>query len=105
PEGERLVGLDDPPAQDEVEGAAEPDDPRQALRPTVDQRDAEAPLGEAQPGALGRDPQVAPQRQLEAARQAPPLDRRDSRLRGDPTRESERAAGVVETRGERLDRL
>ena len=66
-----LVDVDDPAAQDHVECPAQPDDARQALGPAVHQRHAPAALGEAQLGALGRDPQVAPQRQLQTAGQAP----------------------------------
>jgi len=45
-EAERLGRPDQPPGEDEVERAAEPDDARQSLRAAVDQRDAEAALGE-----------------------------------------------------------
>ena len=51
------------------------------------------------------DPQVAPQRQLEPAGQAPAGDRGDRRLRRDHAREAERAARVVQARAEALDRL
>ena len=70
-----------------------PDDPRQPLGAAVDQRDPEAPLGEAEPRGLGGDPQVAPQRQLEAAGQAPARDRGDRRLRRREPREAHRALG------------
>ena len=61
--------------------------------PAVYQGDPEAPLREAQAGGLGGDSQVAPQRQLEPAGQAPAGDRRDGRLRRGETRESHRPLG------------
>ena len=74
------VGLDDAAGEDQVERAPEPDDPRQPLRAAVDQRHAPAALGEAERRALGGDAQVAPQRELQSARQAPARDRGDRRL-------------------------
>ena len=101
----RLGGVDDAAGEDQVQRAPEPDDPRQPLRAAVDQRDAPAPLGEAELRPGRRDPQVAPQRELEAAGQAPALDRGDRRLRRRQPREPERALGRLQARGERLDRL
>src|SRR3954452_2242776 len=72
-----LVGLsrvDDAAAEDQVEPAPGADDPGRPLGPAVHQRNAPAALGEPDPGVLGRDPQVAPQRQLEPAGQAPARD-------------------------------
>ena len=88
---ERLARVDDAPGQDQVERAAEADDARQPLGAAVDQRDAPAPLGEAELRARGRDAQVAPQRQLEPAGQAPAGDRGDRRLARRQAREPERA--------------
>ena len=69
---ERLLRIDDASGEDQVECPAETDDARQPLRAAVDQRHAPAPLGIAEPRALGRDAQVAPQRELEPAGQAKP---------------------------------
>ena len=44
PHAERLLRVDDPPGEDQVERAAEPDDPRQPLGAAVDQRHAQAAL-------------------------------------------------------------
>ena len=77
----------------------------QPLRAAVDQRDAPAALGEAERRALGGDPQVAPQRQLEPAGQAPARDRGDRRLRRRQAGEAQRPVLEVEARRERLDRL
>ena len=97
------------------ERPAQADDPRQPLGAAVDQRDAPAPLGEAEAGVLGRDPQVAPERQLEAAGQAPAGDRRDRRLRrrqaGEPIgpsgrcRARRRSLARRDARGRRRGRL
>src|SRR5205823_3076447 len=64
-----------------------------------------APLREPERGALSGDTQVAPQRELEPAGQAPAGDRGDRRLRGRQAREPERALGRAEARRERLDGL
>jgi hypothetical protein len=97
--------VDHPPGEDEVERAAEADDPRQPLGAAVDERDAPPALGEAERRALGGDPQVAPQGELEAAGQAPAADGGDRRLRRRAPREAQRAARVAQARGEGLDRL
>ena len=55
PIAQRLGGVDDAPGEDQVERAAQADDPRQALRAAVDERDAPAALGEAEARALGGD--------------------------------------------------
>jgi hypothetical protein len=101
----RLVGLDDAAREDHVERAAQAHDARQALRAAVDQRDAEAALGEAEPAGLGGDAQVAPQRQLEPPGQAPAGDRGDRGLRRDQAGEAERAVVELQPRPEGLDRL
>ena len=99
---ERLAGLDHPPGEDHLQRPAHADDPRQPLGAAVDQRHAEAPLGEPEPARLGGDPQVAPQRQLEPAREAPARDRGDRRLRGAQPGEAERPVGaLVEPGGDR----
>ena len=101
----RLAGVEHAPAEDHVERAAHPHDAGQPLGAAVDQRDAEAALGEAQARGLGRHPQVAPQRQLEAAGQAPAGDRGDRGLGRDEPREAQRALGGVEAVAQRLERL
>ena len=50
----------------------------------------------------GRQPQVAPERQLEPARQAPAVDRRDRRLRGGEPAEAHRPGRVLDVEVERL---
>ena len=77
---ERLGGVDLAAGEDQVERAAEPDDARQPLRAAVDQRHAPAALQAPEARVLARDPQVAPERQLEPAGHAPAADRRDRRL-------------------------
>ena len=99
--GQRLVGVDEPAGEDQVQRAAHADDARQALRAAVDQRHAPAALGEAERRALGGDPQVAPQRELEAAGQAPAGDRGDRRLGRRQAGEAQRPVGVVEARRRR----
>src|SRR2546422_486641 len=91
------------PAPPRPSPAAEPDDARHALRAAVDQRNAPAALGKTQLRALGCDAQVAPQRQLEAPRQAEARDRRDGGLGGSQPREPERPPGQPQALGERLD--
>ena len=75
-----LAGADLAASQDHVEGAAVTDQPRQPHRAAVDQRHAPAPAKHAEPGALRGHAQVAPQRELEAARHGVPLDGGDHRL-------------------------
>ena len=103
PEALGLLDVDHPAGDHEVERAPAADDARQPLGAAVDQRHAEAPLGEAEPGARRGDPQVAPQRELEAAGQAPAGDGGDRRLGRGEAGEAERAAGGVSF--ERLERL
>src|SRR4051812_7312140 len=105
PDRQRLVCRDQPPGEDQVERPPQADDARQSLSAAVDKRDAEAPLREPERGSLCCDPQVAPQRQLHAARQAPAGDRGDRGLGRDPACEAERAGGGGEPWSERLDRL
>jgi hypothetical protein len=76
-----LLGLDDPPAEDHVEGAAHSDDPWEPLGAAVDQRHPPAALGEAELRRLGADPEVAPERQLQPSSERPAGDCGDRRLR------------------------
>src|SRR4051794_27113405 len=75
-----LARLDHPAGEDEVERSAEADDARQALGAAVDEGDPPAALREAERARGAGDAQVAPERQLEAAGQAPALDGGDGRL-------------------------
>ena len=78
PDRERLGGLDRAAREDQVERAALADDPRQPLRAAVDQRHAPAALGAAEASRPRSPPQVAPERELEPAGQAPARRRRRS---------------------------
>ena len=66
------------PGQDQVERVALPDQSGQADRAPVDERHAPAPAVHAEGGVSGRDPQVAPQRELEPAGHGDGLRRRRS---------------------------
>ena len=76
----RLDPVDATPRQDQVAGPAVPDQARQADRPEVDERHAEAPAVHAEHGIRGSDPQVAPQGELEPAGNCGTLDRGDDGL-------------------------
>ena len=56
------------------------DEPGEPDRPPVDERDAEAAAVHAEDRVGGGHPEVAPQRQLEAARHGVALDRGDDGL-------------------------
>src|SRR5439155_10780378 len=64
PDPQRLVGLDAPRRQHELERPPGADQPRQPLRASVAGDDAEAHLRQPQHGVLAREPHVAGQRQL-----------------------------------------
>ncbi len=100
-----LAGVDDAPCQDQVERAPKPDDARQALRAAVDQRHAPTALGIAELRALGGDPQVTPQRQLQPAGKGEAGDRGDRRLGGSQPREPHRPVRRSQASAKRLDRL
>ena len=99
----RLLGLDGAAGEDQLQRPAHADDARQALGAAVDQRHAPAALEEAEGRALGGDPQVAPERQLEAAGEAPALDRGDRRLRGGQAGEALGPGRVVDVEVDRLE--
>ena len=80
----------------------QPDDARQPLGPAVDQRHPPAPLEEAEGRGRRRQPQVAPERQLDPARQAPAVDRGDRRLRRGEPAEAHRPGRVLDVEVERL---
>ena len=77
---QRLRGGDRPPGQDHVQRPAQPDHAGQPHRAAVDQRHAPAAAEHAQHRVLLGHPQVAPQRQLQAAGHGVPGDRGDHRL-------------------------
>ena len=74
---------------------ADPDDPRQPLRPAGARGDRQADLRQPELRPLGRDPEVAAERELQAATERVALDRGDRRHRqagqppGDPGLELE----------------
>ena len=98
----RLLGVDRAAGEDQLQRAAHADDPRQPLGAAVDQRHAPAALEEAEGRAGGGDPQVAPERQLDPARQAPAVDRGDRRLRRGEAGRAHRPVGVVDVEVHRL---
>jgi hypothetical protein len=67
--------------EDEVERGAAPDNPREPHGAAVDQRHAPAPAINAHVSALFHHAQIAPQRELHAARDRRPGDGRDHRFR------------------------
>src|SRR5437660_1428383 len=80
PHGQRLLPADRPPRQDQVQGPALADEPREAHGAAVDQGDSPAAAEHAEDGVACRHPQVAPQRQLEPACHRVTLDRGHHRL-------------------------
>ena len=80
------------PGEDDVERPAPPDDARQPHGAAVDQRHAPAPAINAHVGALLHHAQVAPQRELHAARDRGTRDRGDHRLGQLQPRRPHRAA-------------
>ena len=70
----------------------------QPHRAAVHQRHAPAAAEHAEHGVLGRDAQVAPQRQLEPAGDGVAFDRRDRRLRQQHARDAQRTVAVSATR-------
>ena len=74
PDGERLGGADLAPREDHLLGPGRADEPGQPLgaAPTGDH--PEQHFGQAQPGVLGADPEVAGQRQLQPASQRVAVD-------------------------------
>ena len=105
PHRERLARADHAPGEDQIEGAAETDDPREALRAAIEEGHAEAALGEAERRALGGNSQIAPERQLEAACEAEAGDRGDRGLARRQPREPERSLAALQPVAERLERL
>ena len=95
--------------EDEVERAAEADDARQPVGAAVDERHAPPPLEAAEARGLARNAEVAPRRELDATGDAPPLDRRDHRLRqrepGRPERTGRPQLGEIPQVRARAERL
>ena len=82
--------------EDQVHGAAVPDQPRQPHGAAVDQGDAPAPAEHPEHRVLFGDPQVAPQRQLETAGHRVTTHRGDDRLgQRHPGRAHRAGAGAV----------
>jgi len=80
PDRGRLGRVDRAPGEDHFHRPAGADQPGQAHGAAVDQRDAPATAEHAEHGGLVGDPQVAPQRQFQAARHRVPRYRGDDRL-------------------------
>ena len=80
PDGERLGGAHDPAGEDEVLGLRRPDEAREALGAAGAGDDAEEDLGLAEPGVVGRDAEVAGERDLAPAAERVAGDGGDGRL-------------------------
>ena len=97
-----LLGLDRAAGEDQLQRPAHADHAGQALGAAVDQRHAPAALEEAEGRLRGGDPQVAPERQLDPAGQAPAVDRGDRRLGGRQPGRPHRPVGMVDVEVHRL---
>ena len=80
PHGVRLGGTDRPAGEDQVQGPPGADEPGQPHRAAVDEGHAPASAEDAERRVLGGHPQVAPDGQLEPARDGVTLDGGDHRL-------------------------
>src|SRR4051794_4038615 len=76
----RLVGLDEPPGEDQLLREAEAAQPRQPLRAAPARDDPEVDLRLAELRARGRVADIARRRELAAAAESEAVDRRDGRL-------------------------
>ncbi len=74
-----LMSVDDPAGQRQLLGARHSDGTRQSLRPAGAGRDAQPHLGQAEPGVLRRDADVAREGYLQAPAERVGLDRGDRR--------------------------
>ncbi len=91
-----LLGVDLTPGEDQVQRAAGADQPGQPDRAAVDERDAPATAEDAEPGVRRRDPEVAPDRELEATGDGVPLDGGEHRLaQPHPGRAHRAVAGLL----------
>jgi hypothetical protein len=94
PHAQRFVAANAAPGEDHVQRVAVTDQPRQAHRTAIHQRHAPAAAEHAEHRILGRDAQIAPQRQFQATRHGVALDRRQDRLRQQHARDAERPVAV-----------
>ena len=91
-----LLGVDLTPGEDQVQRPAGADQPGQPDRAAVDERHSPATAEDAEPGVLRRDPEVAPDRELEATGDGVPLDGGDHRLpQPQPGRSHRAVAGLL----------
>src|SRR4029453_4520347 len=91
---QRLLARDPATREDQIEGVAVADQPRETHRPTVHQRDAPAPAEDAEPRILRRHPEVAPGGELEPASDGMALDGGDHGLREEHPGRSDRTVAV-----------
>ena len=80
PDAIGLLRADHLSGEDELQGAALADQPRQTLRAAAARKESELDLGLAELRALHRDPDGAGHRRLAAAAERKAVDRRDHRL-------------------------
>ena len=90
-----LPRVDRAAGEDQVHRPAGADQPRQPDGAAVDQRHAPAPAEDAEHRVAAGHPQVAPERELEAAGDGVPLDRGDHRLRQPHPGRAHRAVAVL----------
>ena len=76
----RLGRVDEASAEEQFQGAALPDQPRQPLRAGEAGNEPELDLGLAEPRRVGRQPDRAGHRQFAAAAEGEAVDRGDDRL-------------------------
>ena len=88
------VGVDGATGQDQVHRPALADESRQADGSAVDERHAVPAAEHAEHGILRRDPQVAPQRDLQSAGDGVPLDGGDDGLGQAQSRRTHRTVAV-----------
>ena len=92
---QRFVAADTASGEDEIERVRVADQAREPHRAAVDERHAPTPAEHAEHRVARRDPQVAPQRELEPARDRVALDRGDHRLGEQHAGRSHRAVAAV----------
>jgi hypothetical protein len=78
----RLLGAHAQAGQQQIEGAAGTDHTREALRATATRNQSESGLGQRKQGIGSGTPDVAGQRQFQAAAHAKAMDRRNDGLLG-----------------------
>src|SRR5262245_561434 len=77
----RLVGAEPLGEQEQLLRSRRPEQPRHPVQPAGAGQDSERDLGEAEDGALVRNPEVECERELERAAEAVAVNGRDGRLR------------------------